>query len=173
MSYLKFIFLVIFSVSFNYVVKAYTEAGNEIYENLHESCQDWANIGECDKNPNYMLYNCAKSCSEDIPKSFYDLSQKDIDGNLIEFSQFKGKVLYIVNVASKCGYTESNYAQFKELASLRDKQFEIIIFPCDQFGSQEPGDGDEIKGFATQKGFEGIIMEKGGVEGTFSYEFNK
>ena len=71
----------------------------------------------------------------------------------------------MINVASHCGYTESNYAEFRLLKEFRKDGFEIILFPCDQFGRQEPGGPQEIVSFARSKGFEGMIMQKGGVEG--------
>lgn len=48
-----------------------------------------------------MLYNCAKSCHQDIPDSFYDIQAEDIDGNIVDFKMFRDKVVYIVNVASE------------------------------------------------------------------------
>ena len=64
-------------------------------------CIHQANAGECQKNPDYMLYNCAKSCHQDIPDSFYDIQAEDIDGNMIDFNFFRQRVVYIVNVASE------------------------------------------------------------------------
>ena len=48
-----------------------------------------------------MLHNCAKSCHQDIPDSFYDIQAEDIDGNMVDFNSFRDKVVYIVNVASE------------------------------------------------------------------------
>jgi glutathione peroxidase len=79
--------------------------------------------------------------------NIYDFEAKTIDGSLTKFSQYSGKVLLIVNVASKCGFThqysglEALYRKFK------DRGFEILGFPCNQFGAQEPGDEAEIKLF--------------------------
>ncbi|KAG0587357.1 hypothetical protein KC19_2G158700 [Ceratodon purpureus] len=81
--------------------------------------------------------------------SIYDFTVKDIDGSDVELSKYKGKVLLIVNVASKCGLTNTNY---KELADLytkyKDQGFEVLAFPCNQFRGQEPGSNEEIKEFA-------------------------
>lgn len=83
--------------------------------------------------------------SEDI----YDLSYTNNKGESVTLEQYKGKVVLIVNVASKCGFTpqyeglESLYQKYKE------QGFEIIGFPCDQFGEQEPGDDVEIEQFCT------------------------
>ena len=66
----------------------------------------------------------------------YDLSVKDIKMNTVDLSSFKGKTLLIVNVASKCGFTP----QYKDLQNLYDKyqdqDFEVLGFPCNQFGAQ-------------------------------------
>ena len=79
----------------------------------------------------------------------YDFSARDIDGNEQPLSKFKGEALLVVNVASKCGFTK----QYTGLEALQkqfhDKGFEVLGFPCDQFGHQEPGDEAEIKNFCS------------------------
>ena len=83
--------------------------------------------------------------------SIYDFSVKDIDHQEISLEKFKGKILLIVNVASRCGFTP----QYTGLQSLyekyKDKGFEILAFPCNQFGSQEKGTNDEIKEFCSSE----------------------
>lgn len=64
--------------------------------------------------------------------SFYDIVEKDANGKDVPFSNFKGKVVYGVNVASKCGYTASGYALLSRIAALKDKGVEVAIFPCNQ-----------------------------------------
>ena len=82
-------------------------------------------------------------------KSIYDFSVKDIDREEISLEKFKGKTLLIVNVASRCGFT-SQYAGLQSLyEKYKDKGFEILAFPCNQFGSQEKGTNDEIKEFCS------------------------
>jgi glutathione peroxidase len=77
----------------------------------------------------------------------YDFSARDIDGNDKPLSQYKGEALLIVNVASKCGFTPQ-YAGLETLhKDFHAKGFEVLGFPCDQFGHQEPGDEAEIKNF--------------------------
>ncbi len=82
-------------------------------------------------------------------KSVYDFSVKDIDHEEISLEKFKGKTLLIVNVASRCGFT-SQYTGLQSLyEKYKDKGFEILAFPCNQFGSQEKGTNDEIKEFCS------------------------
>ena len=82
-------------------------------------------------------------------KSIYDFSVKDIDHEEISLEIFKGKTLLIVNVASRCGFT-SQYTGLQSLyEKYKDKGFEILAFPCNQFGSQEKGTNDEIKEFCS------------------------
>lgn len=84
-------------------------------------------------------------------KSIYDFKMKDIDGKMVDFSQYKGKVLLIINVASKCGLTKQ-YSGLQALYLMyKNKGFEILAFPCNQFGGQEPGTNEEIKAFCTNK----------------------
>lgn len=80
-------------------------------------------------------------------KTIYSFKEKDINGNLVDFNKYKGKVLLIVNVASKCGNTK----QYKDLQFLyekyKDSGFSILGFPCNQFFMQEPKSDDEIQQF--------------------------
>ncbi|CAE7672495.1 CSA, partial [Symbiodinium microadriaticum] len=64
-----------------------------------------------------------------------------------------------------CGYTKENYDILRDLSSIRSDSFEMLIFPCNQFGAQEPGDSMQISEFARGRGYSGIIMEKGDVNG--------
>ena len=77
----------------------------------------------------------------------YNISVKDIDMNLVDLSSYDGKTLLIVNVASKCGFTP----QYKDLQNLHEKYqdqgLEVLGFPCNQFGAQEPGTNEEVKSF--------------------------
>lgn len=79
----------------------------------------------------------------------YDFSARDIDGNEQPLAKFKGEALLIVNVASKCGFTKQ-YTGLEDLQKqFHGKGFEVLGFPCDQFGHQEPGDEAEIKNFCS------------------------
>ncbi|HUJ74280.1 MAG TPA: glutathione peroxidase [bacterium] len=81
--------------------------------------------------------------------SFYDYNLQDIDGKPVSFDQFRGKVLLVVNTASRCGYTY----QFDGLEALykqyRDRGFLILGFPSNDFLGQEPGTNQQIKQFCT------------------------
>lgn len=80
---------------------------------------------------------------------FYDYKVKNISGEDVSMSEYKGKVLLIVNTASKCGFTKQ-YEGLEELyEKYKDQGFVILGFPCNQFGSQEPGGNAEIKNFCT------------------------
>lgn len=80
-----------------------------------------------------------------------NISVTDIDGNTVNLSEYTGKVLLIVNVASYCGYTPQ-YDGLEELYNIyKDRGFEILAFPCNDFGKQEPGTNEEIKAFCSTK----------------------
>jgi glutathione peroxidase len=77
----------------------------------------------------------------------YGLRLPDIDGHPVDLKTFKGKVLLIVNTASMCGNTPQ-YAGLQEMYErYRDRGFEVLAFPANDFGQQEPGTNEEIKGF--------------------------
>ncbi|XP_055546701.1 uncharacterized protein LOC129731021 isoform X2 [Wyeomyia smithii] len=79
-------------------------------------------------------------------KSVYDFTVKDGQGNDISLEKYQGKVLLIVNIASKCGLTKGNYEELTELSKkYAENDFKILSFPCNQFGSQMPEkDGEEM-----------------------------
>lgn len=80
-------------------------------------------------------------------KSIYDFTVKSIDGKDVKMSDYKGKVLLIVNVASKCGFTPQ-YKGLEELFRKYQKDGLVVMgFPCNQFAGQEPGSNEEIKTF--------------------------
>jgi glutathione peroxidase len=79
--------------------------------------------------------------------SVYPFKAKTIDGKEVSLSEYQGKALLIVNVASQCGFTPQ-YAGLESLyQKYKDKGFAVLGFPCNQFGAQEPGNEAEIKSF--------------------------
>ncbi|MEA1982777.1 MAG: glutathione peroxidase [Campylobacterota bacterium] len=79
--------------------------------------------------------------------SIYDIEVKDIDGKTITLKKYENRVMLIVNVASKCGYTGQYEGLQKLHAEYADKGLSVLGFPCNQFLSQEPGTQEEIKNF--------------------------
>ena len=81
--------------------------------------------------------------------SLYDLSARAIDGSERKLADYRGKLMLVVNVASKCGFTPQ-YEGLEELwQKYRDHGLVVLGFPCDQFGHQEPGDEQQIQSFCS------------------------
>lgn len=99
----------------------------------------------------FGLISETKASDAPKAKSVLDFTMKDIDGKDVKLSQYKGKVLLFVNVASKCGYTP----QYEGLQAIYDKYkaqgFYVLGFPANNFGGQEPGTESEIKEFCESK----------------------
>ena len=113
-----------------------------------------------------MLSFLGKSQELNTSKSIvYDIEINTIDGKKINLSDFKGKKILFVNVASECGFTK----QYKDLQSLHEKykdELVIIGLPCNQFGGQEPGTAEDIRSFCQVNfGVEFLITEKIKVKG--------
>ena len=83
--------------------------------------------------------------------SIYELNATQLNGAPVALDQFKGKTLLIVNTASKCGFTPQYQALETVYRKFRDRGFEILGFPCNQFGKQEPGDAQEIASFCSTR----------------------
>ncbi len=83
--------------------------------------------------------------------SIYDFTVKDNKGNDVSLSEFKGKVLLIVNTATRCGLTPQYEGLEKLYEKYRDRGFEILDFPCNQFAFQAPGSAEKIDSFCTLK----------------------
>ncbi|KAA8520825.1 hypothetical protein F0562_011498 [Nyssa sinensis] len=91
----------------------------------------------------------AMASQSEKPTSVHDFTVKDARGNDVDLSIYKGKALLIVNVASQCGLTNSNYTELTQVyGKYKDQGLEILAFPCNQFGSQEPGSNEQILEFA-------------------------
>jgi glutathione peroxidase len=98
--------------------------------------------------------------------SIYDFKMNSIDGKQIDFSQYKGKNLLIVNTASKCGFTPQ-YADLEKLHESFGDKVVILGFPANNFGSQEPGANSEIAEFCQKNyGVKFQMFEKISVKGS-------
>jgi len=108
-------------------------------------------------------------------KSCYDFTMKDIDGKEVNLGKFKGKVLLVVNVASFCGNTPQYAGLEKLYTENKDKGFEILGFPANEFGQQEPGDSAAIKEFCTSTYhvnfpmFEKIVVKGEGIHPLYQW----
>jgi len=92
---------------------------------------------------------CSKQTEGNMKQSIYDFTVVTIDGKEISMSEFKGKTLLIVNVASKCGFTKQYEGLQNLYAKYKDKGFVVLGFPCNQFGAQEPGSNEDIQEFCS------------------------
>ena len=116
----------------------------------------------------YMLTNPLYS-----QESFYDLTLNSIDGDSIDFNQFKGKKVLIVNVASKCGFTPQ-YKGLEELQKTFKDELIVLGVPCNQFGGQEPKNESEIKEFCSMNyGISFLMSEKIDVKGENQHNLYK
>lgn len=112
-----------------------------------------------------FVYGQSNTVDENI-KSIYDAKMVSLDGETIDFSAYKGKIILIVNTASKCGFT-NHYKGLEELNKrYSEKGLVILGFPCNQFLGQEPGKNEEIKEFCTKNyGVSFQMFEKIDVNG--------
>ncbi|XP_071952355.1 glutathione peroxidase 7-like [Antedon mediterranea] len=83
---------------------------------------------------------------------FYSFKVTDIEGDMVSLEQYRGKPSLVVNVASECGYTHNHYEALSQLSKAREikDHLNILAFPCNQFGFQEPGSNAQISQFAKQ-----------------------
>jgi glutathione peroxidase len=98
-------------------------------------------------------------------KNIYDIEIKSLQNNPIQLSEFKGKYILFVNVASKCGFTPQ-YKDLEKLYQEHKDKLVVVGVPCNQFGKQEPGNSDEIQEFCqVNYGVSFLITEKADVKG--------
>jgi len=103
--------------------------------------------------------------SGDVPETFYEFKMKAIDGSAIDFTTFKGKKVFLVNVASECGFTPQ-YKDLQKLHELYGNKVVILGFPANNFGKQEPGSNEEIALFCSENyGVTFQMFEKISVKG--------
>ena len=105
-------------------------------------------------------------------KLAYDFNFSDIDGTTLKLSEFKNKIIVIVNVASKCGFT-NQYEDLQKIWELYQKKDVVVIgVPSNDFGNQEPGNSEEIKNFCEAKfGISFPMTEKVKVKGPDAHPF--
>jgi len=101
--------------------------------------------------------------------TIYQFNVQQLDGEEISLAEYHDKVLLIVNTASQCGFTP----QLKDLAALKDEfkgeDFEILAFPSNDFGGQEPLEGKELEDFCKQEGTNYPVFEKMRVRGPYAH----
>jgi len=98
--------------------------------------------------------------------SIYEFTVKDIDGKDVKLDKYKGHVLLVVNVASKCGFTDKSYSGMEEVyKKYKDKGLRVLAFPANNFGAQEPGTNAEIKEFCSKKSATFDLFSKISVTG--------
>ena len=99
--------------------------------------------------------------------AFYDLEAKSLQGKPVKMDNYKGKVVLVVNTASKCGFTPQYEGLEKLYTKYKDDGLVVLGFPCNQFGAQEPGGANDIQEFCqVNYGVSFPIMEKTDVNGT-------
>lgn len=96
-----------------------------------------------------LIFMIINLFSKENTMNIYDFEVKTIDGKTISMSQYKGKVLLIVNVASKCGFTKQYEGLENLFEKYKDKDFMVLGFPSNQFANQEPESDDKIKEFCS------------------------
>ena len=114
-----------------------------------------------------------KNVTQDASESIYDIQIKNLNGKPIDLSEFKGKKILFVNVASKCGFTPQ-YKELQELHETFKDKLTVIGVPCNQFGKQEPGSSNEIQEFCeVNYGVSFLITEKIDVKGNNQHDLYK
>ena len=119
-----------------------------------------------------MISFLGNNVSAKNEKLAYDFQFKDLDGSILNLSEYKNKVIVVVNVASHCGFT----SQYEDMQKIWDKYQEMglvmVGVPSNDFGQQEPGNNDEIKNFCEAKfGISFPMTEKVSVKGSSAHPF--
>lgn len=120
------------------------------------------------------LFSGAGKAQTTENQSFYNFTAKNLQGKEVNMSNYKGKVVLVVNTASKCGFTPQ-FAGLEELyKKYKDQGLVILGFPCNQFGKQDPGTNTEIGEFCTANyGVTFPMMEKIDVNGDNAHPLYK
>ncbi len=121
-----------------------------------------------------IMFSFLNKAEAKYKKLFFDLNIKSIDSQVINLSEYKGKTVLLVNVASNCGFTKQ-YGGLQELyEKYKDKNFIVLGVPSNQFGGQEPGSNDVIKNFCeTNFNITFPITDKVDVKGDNAHDLYK
>ena len=119
-----------------------------------------------------MISFFTNTVNADYKKLAYDFKFKDLDGSILSLSEYKGKVIVVVNVASQCGFTKQYEDMQKVWNKYQTKGVVMLGVPSNDFGNQEPGNNDDIKNFCEAKfGISFPMTEKVLVKGTDAHPF--
>ena len=118
---------------------------------INSGCADSSKVNRETKSTDTQVKEINTKGKTDLSKNIYDIKVRTMEGEEKNLSDYKGKVLMIVNVASHCGYTSQYEGLEKIYQQYKDKGFEVLAFPCNDFGGQEPGTNDEIRTFCESK----------------------
>ena len=119
-----------------------------------------------------MISVSGNNANADYEKIAYDFNFKDLDGSPLNLSEYRGKVIVAINVASQCGFT-SQYEDMQQVwEKYRSKGIIILGIPSNDFGKQEPGSNEDIKNFCEAKfGISFPMTEKVSVKGSEAHPF--
>ena len=121
-----------------------------------------------------MISFLSNTVNADYKKLAYDFKFRDLDGSVLSLSDYKGKVIVIVNVASQCGFTKQYEDMQKVWMKYQDKGVVMLGVPSNDFGNQEPGNNADIKTFCEAKfGISFPMTEKVSVKGDNAHPFYK
>jgi glutathione peroxidase len=110
-----------------------------------------ANVRQADKEINDWIESALAITKEAAASGFYGFELKSWDGKEVKTADFKGKVVLVVNTATRCGFTPQYERLEKLYKEYHDRGFELIDIPCNQFGGQAPGSDEEINTFCTSR----------------------
>ena len=120
----------------------------------------------------FMISFIVTNSNANYEKLAYDFSFKDLDGSKLSLSEFKDKIIIVINVASQCGFT-SQYVDMQKIWEMyQEKDVVVLGVPSNDFGHQEPGSNKEIKNFCEAKfGITFPMTEKVSVKGNEAHPF--
>jgi len=119
-----------------------------------------------------MISFLGSNVSADYEKIAYDFKFKNLDGGTLNLSEYKGKVIVVINVASRCGFTNQYEDMQKVWEKYHTKGIVILGVPSNDFGKQEPGSNEDIKNFCESKfGISFPMTEKVSVKGSNAHPF--